>query len=109
MIAQILILTASLLIVQHGHASDTIPKAVGSNKQGYKDLQLPDFKGLDETAPQGKSGVKGWTSCKTPEGREIKEGEAGFESCLSSARNNCSKNSTPGQACGPNMNFTIGH
>lgn len=55
-------------------------------EEGSKPLELPDTSKLNMIP--GKSGAKFEMRCKTEMGHTVKQGEAGYETCMSKAQPN---------------------
>lgn len=73
------LITTLILTTAHG-----APPPAG--KEGYKDLDLPDFSSMNAPA-KSRSKTKVEMNCRTPDGRTLKQGESGYEACLGSAQN----------------------
>lgn len=74
-------------------------------------LTLPDFSHLEQAADSQR--VKISATCKTPEGRELKSNEAGFESCMLRSQNTYHRDGSKDTAAGDaqssqNIEFKLG-
>lgn len=71
-------------------------------------LDLPDFSKVSAPA-QGEKKINVEVSCKNADGRSLKQGEAGYEACVTATQSDISKkmNSSESTSTGPSTNFQL--